>query len=182
MTGVLFVDNIGEQMETRSQSIPQGPLNAVGEPSHSSRPLKPLTDSNVGGDFQNRSDPINSDWRGDGRTVDAHRDGRGATSPTASTGFINFDNPNIKRALDNLIQSGPNLLLSLEAAASNLNTPSRPNVGGNSGPGGGFQNPMTFRSPPLQPSTANMGIRNSGVGNVTSQFHNQGPYQRPFYN
>lgn len=56
-----------------------------------------------------------------------------APPPIPSTAsLINFDNPNVRKALDSLIQSGPNLLKSISTktslAAAQVDTPARPPV------------------------------------------------------
>lgn len=52
--------------------------------------------------------------------------GRGQSSTSqAPSPMINFDNPNVKKALDSLIQSGPNLLKSLPSRVDAA-APSRP--------------------------------------------------------
>ena len=69
-------------------------------------------------------------WGGGATAVAAPRGG--ATSQQSGTGgnpLINFDNPNVQKALDNLIQSGPNLLKNIPASSAQT----RP--GYNSAPG-----------------------------------------------
>lgn len=46
-------------------------------------------------------------------------------NPSNMKAFINFENPTVKRALDNLMQSGPNILENIAAVAKGLSLPQR---------------------------------------------------------
>ena len=83
-----------------------------------------------------------SAWAGGAQAVAAPR-GLPASQPQGGGGnpLINFDNPNVQKALDNLIQSGPNLLKSIPASQAQA----RP--GFNSAPGVG---PVSRAPPPQQ--------------------------------
>lgn len=49
------------------------------------------------------------------------------SDPAATATYINFDNPSVQKALDNLMQSGPNLLKNISLTSSGVtNTPSNP--------------------------------------------------------
>ena len=82
-----------------------------------------------------------SAWAGGAQAVAAPR-GLPASQPQGGGGnpLINFDNPNVQKALDNLIQSGPNLLKSIPASQA------QPRPGYNSVPGAG----TASRGPPPQ--------------------------------
>lgn len=82
------------------------------------------------------------------------------TDPTATATYINFDNPSVQKALDNLMQSGPNLLKNISLSASGVtntssNQSSIPVIGDTSG--------ITAPSDPLL-QRANMGARGSDMG------------------
>ncbi|KAF8773701.1 Nuclear receptor coactivator 5 like protein [Argiope bruennichi] len=72
--------------------------------------------------------------------------------------YINFNNPSVQKALDNLIQSGPSLLKNISLSGTNLSTPppalpenaSKPPIGG--------QGPLI--PPPNDP----MGMQRGGMG------------------
>ena len=81
------------------------------------------------------------------------------TDPAATATYINFDNPSVQKALDNLMQSGPNLLKNISLSTSGVsntpsNQPSRSAVD-NSG--------LTPPNEPLH-QRGNMGPRGSDIG------------------
>lgn len=102
--------------------------------------------------------------------------GRSPQSQSGSNPLINFDNPNVQKALDNLIQSGPNLLKSLpstvtQSTAPRLSqyqpssqqqaTPSRPSVG----------------YPSQQTQSGGQGAQAGYGGQQYAQFQQQSPMQ-----
>lgn len=94
--------------------------------------------------------------------------GMGYNAPSSSPStYINFDNPSVQKALDNLMQSGgPNLLKNISMSGSNT---------------GGDQN-MPGSNQMKQPSMGGMNPQGGGPGSMSGQFGGMGSGMGPHQN
>ncbi|GIX94090.1 nuclear receptor coactivator 5 [Caerostris darwini] len=81
--------------------------------------------------------------------------GKAPSDTSSTTTYINFDNPSVQKALDNLMQSGPSLLKNISLSGPNLSTPPPPLPESAKSIGGG---------PGMGPPNDLMGMQRSGMG------------------
>ncbi|XP_029641667.1 uncharacterized protein LOC115216451 isoform X2 [Octopus sinensis] len=93
-------------------------------------------------------------------------------NPSNMKAFINFENPTVKRALDNLMQSGPNILENITAVAKGLSLPQR----SDNSPFGGVKNHPRFPTNNSGPSSMDRHIPQWGPQRA-SQMPNMGMNQ-----
>lgn len=85
--------------------------------------------------------------------------GTKAPNDTAATPtYINFNNPSVQKALDNLMQSGPNLLKNISLSGTNLSKPP-PSL-----PENVSKPPISGQGPLGPPSNDPMGMQRGGMG------------------
>ncbi|XP_045192584.1 nuclear receptor coactivator 5-like isoform X2 [Mercenaria mercenaria] len=98
---------------------------------------------------------------------------RAQQSQSGSNPLINFDNPNVQKALDNLIQSGPNLLKSLPSTVTQSSTPRPSQYQPNSQQSGRQQSGY----PGQQGQQGSQGAQAGYGGSQYGQFQQQSPMQ-----
>lgn len=139
--------NNDQSIALKQQELQQKIFSIIGQTPNKVIP-SPTESTNVG----LKASSTSVQPSGGGQNLDVQQKPQSQQSST----YINFDNPNVKKALDNLIQTGPKLLesIGMSSAGSQETTPSL------------IQSPNLLRGNLGNPMTAGIGTGMSGLGNM----------------